>query len=226
MTASDSASAHCRSSTTSTVGASGRPSVCRRRSTPSPRTRVEGSAPAPDSVDHSGTTRARVGTNACIDTGGRMPARAALSSASRTGRNGVSAEVALHRPTSTTPPRARAHAASSRTRRLFPMPAGPSTIVALPPLLTAPRNASSSRSRPTIRRARGDVRCGTSVKPTQSHAPRGRQPRGSNSGRCRPSERGSHVTRTGMPTVTSCGSHPITFVTIRTPSSSSTSATA
>ena len=171
MTASDSASAHCRSSTTKTTGASGRASAWRRRRTPSPRTSVEGSASAPETVDHSGTTRARVGRNVRIDSGGRMPARAALSRASRTGRSGVSAEVALHRPTSTIPPRPRAHAASSRTRRLFPMPAGPSTIVALPPLLAAPRSASSSRSRPIIGRARADLKRGTSVKPTQSHAP-------------------------------------------------------
>ena len=165
-TPSDSASAHCRSSTTSTAGAPGRPSVCKSRSTPSAKTRIDESAALPSSLDHSGTTRARAGTKAPIEFGGRTPTAGQRTEAPR-GQDAAACRPRSHcigRPRRAHR-RPRTHAASSRTKRLFPMPAGPSTTVTRPPWLAASRSACELTVAPDHRRARGEGDRVPSVKP-------------------------------------------------------------
>ncbi len=120
------------------------------RSTPSARTINPPSKPAACSPVHSGTSDPRIGRKASSCGDGASPTRAAASRASRSGRNGTSDAVGLHRPARTVPPAPRTKSATSRTRRLFPIPARPRTTSIWPPARHACWSWASSLSRPTI----------------------------------------------------------------------------
>ena len=67
---------------------------------------------------------------------------------------------------------------------------------------------------PALRRVQ---RQAGSTRPPRRWSPKGPYT-GSNSGRFRPSDSGSHATCTAWPTVTASGSQPTMFVSMRTPS--------
>ncbi len=129
--------------TTKTVGRSWRREVAAKLVRAIPRGpgavgRCGPCAPPACSRDHSGTSDPRTGRNAVSRDDGASPTRAAASRASRSGRNGTTPAVGLHRPARTVPPASRTQLANSLTRRLLPIPARPRTTSIWPPVRHAP----------------------------------------------------------------------------------------
>ena len=151
-TASESGSAHCRSSTTRIAGT--RPAAASSsRMMPSART-IGDVSNGLGAVGQNGKTRLRAGRNGSRSaSAGVGAARRPLSNASVRGRNAGGDPSSTQRPMNTAAS-SRAHLVKSSTSRDFPIPAGPITPTAAPRPTTVAANeacrASHSASRPTI----------------------------------------------------------------------------
>ncbi|CAA9257319.1 MAG: hypothetical protein AVDCRST_MAG76-2629 [uncultured Acidimicrobiales bacterium] len=148
-----SASAHCRSSSTSTQPAPS-PRVASSLSTASPRTTSDSSPGDSPGRRHSGTSRPRMGRKgASSRTCGGPDLRRCENSASATGRKGSGLSRSTARPVNTSAPRRTPSSAVSLNRRDLPTPASPATTAVAPcpsaRRSRARRSSCHSCSRPT-----------------------------------------------------------------------------